>query len=396
MTQSIAGKWQKNAENEYFHFSDEGALKRSLPGYDDSYGIYFFQEGILAIQFVDDPETLIALEIVYQSDYMLTLKVQGTTAQFDLFLQAEHEIDQNYLNAVAEAYGEDIGLASHKGESQPIVPSPSQDAYTFNTPSGKPTVMDYNGPVTIVGTWHYDYPQQPIDFTFTQDGYFYRIMRYMYNGEELTEASHDFGRYTFEHNLLTLHFYKELEKEGPFNLKVVNMKPTEFQILNETNAEGQGSTYENWYRTGDGQMSPIQRETVNNWTIFYRLEGQWESDKEVFKFLDYGLALLHEKGSPDNFVAVFYSVDQGRLQFKRINEDQNFWTAEVQSQDQQKMELLADKVQLTYRFTGQPQLNENQHYFYKEFLRTQHRINLDAIDFMDGTKDWIWVKEKKY
>lgn len=389
--QSLAGKWQKNGELDVLHFSKEGAFKRSFPGYEDAYGLYYFQEGVLGIVFADDPENVIPLNITSQDAQQMTLEVVGTGEKIYLSYIGEQEIVEEYVNLLVSEYGDQIGEATRATQNAnwTATTDPTPEP-TYLPTSGKPnTHMTYdNQTASIVGNWHYTLFEQPIDLVLTADGFIYRTNRFFMNGLEYLDAIEDFGRYTFENNQITFQFFSGNEEKGSFLIH--NLTPNSFQVLNSEN------TYETWQRTGNGELTPAQRSTLDTWTIFLRLAGQWDNGGEVFKFMDYGLVLISEKNNPNNFISAIYSVQDGVLQFKALNQDTYFWTAKVVNQDREKMDLVANNTDLTYYFKGKPQLEGDQLFFYQEFIKTQHRINMSAIDDMDGERDWIWVKEKKY
>lgn len=247
---------------------------------------------------------------------------------------------------------------------------------------------------SLVGAWVCPLDQsQGYDnetIIFTEDGYYYSTLSYLNGAEYGIGPDIYLGVYEFDGSTLSIYDVKNDTRKS-FPISALN--GSGFQLYNK-----EVDQHFQYHYTGKGVLDQTQRATLLSWENYRKLGGAWKSSASILKIIpSLGIAIVRVPDNPDFFRWGHYVVDGNKLTLKEISaEEAVFYTGTITSCNRDGLTLLNDGETERFRSQGELKLDETEIMMVQQYMNMNHRLNMTAIDMIDGRQDFIWKRVDEY
>lgn len=225
---------------------------------------------------------------------------------------------------------------------------------------------------------------------FTGDGYFYSILSFLNGAEYGIEPVAGMGMYEFDGSTLTLY---DLKNDTRNSFPISALSSNSFLLYNQEARENNRYHYK-----GKGVLDENQRAAILSWENYRKLGGAWRSAGTILKVMpSLGIMIIRLPGDPDFFRWGHYAVNGNELTLKDIStEEAVFYTGAITEIGRNSLTLLNNGEEEHFRFQGELNLDETEAMMVQQYMNMTHRINMTAIDMIDGRQDFIWKRVDEY
>lgn len=221
---------------------------------------------------------------------------------------------------------------------------------------------------------------------FTEDGYFYSILSFLNGAEYGIEPVTGMGIYEFDGSTLSLY---DLRNDTRSSFPISALSSNSFLLYNQEAGENNRYHYQ-----GKGVLDQNQQATLLSWENYRKLGGAWQSAGTILKVMpSLGIMIIRLPGDPDFFRWGHYTVNGNELTLKDIStEEAVFYTGAITEIGRNSLTLLSNGEEEHFRFRGELNLDETEAMMVQQYMNMTHRINMTAIDMIDGRQDFIWKR----
>lgn len=247
---------------------------------------------------------------------------------------------------------------------------------------------------TLSGTWvcpldkSEGYDNETI--IFTEDGYYYSLLSFLNGAEYGIDPEIHLGIYELDGSALTIY---DLKHDTRNSFPISFLKDKDFQLYSKDKDQDYRYHYQ-----GKGMLDQGQRNSLLSWENYRKLGGTWKSSESILKVLpSLGIIIIRIPGNPDFFRWGHYFVDANELTLKEVSAGEAvFYSGAITELGRNSLTLLNNGEEEHFRFEGGLNLDGTETMMVQQYMNMTHRLNMTAIDLIDGRQDFIWKWVDEY
>lgn len=225
---------------------------------------------------------------------------------------------------------------------------------------------------------------------FAEDGYYCSILRFLNGAEYGIDPEAAYGIYEFDGKTLSIY---DLKNDAQKSFPISALNSSGFLLRNSEVGQNFRYQYE-----GEGILDENQRTAILSWENYRKLGGTWRSSGSILKVLpSLGIIIVRVPGNPDFFRWGHYIVNGNELTLKEISiEEKVFYTGTISEFNRNDFTIINNGEAEHFQSEGGISLDETETMMVQQYMNMNHRLNMTAIDLIDGQQDFIWKRVDEY